>query len=181
MITGFCRQCKREFHEDLDYYGYCNISCCADFAFEQRITYCEAKGLGFDTREEEDLKDRVAELECSYNDVYGDVSWLNDTIDSQDSKISELKGKIKELESLDWEKIKKERVLEKSYNDSVFVRMNNIKENNDYIKGQMKETRKDNTLLHAQNMDLLNSIKKMNSHIERFELLDLGIELDYDE
>jgi hypothetical protein len=59
--------------------------------------------------------------------------------------------------------------------------MNNIKENNDYIKGQMKETRKDNTLLHAQNMDLLNSIKKMNSHIERFELLDLGIELDYDE
>jgi len=59
--------------------------------------------------------------------------------------------------------------------------MNNIKENNDYIKKQMAKTRKDNTLLLAQNIDLLGSIKKMNRHIERFELIDLGIELDYDE
>jgi chromosome segregation ATPase len=181
MITGFCRQCKREFHEDLDYYGYCNISCCADFAFDQRITYDEAKHLGFDTREEEDLKDRIAELECSYNDVYGDVSWLNDSIDEKDIKIRELKEKVKELESLDWEKIKKERRAEISYNDSVLRKMENIKENNDYIKRQMAVTRKDNTLLLAQNLDLLDSIKKMNSHIERFELIDLGIELDYDE
>jgi chromosome segregation ATPase len=181
MITGFCRQCKREFHEDLDYYGYCNISCCADFAFDQRITYYEAKNLGFDTREEEDLKDRVAELECSYDDAYGEASCLNDDLDTAKSDIFDLKEKVRELASLDWENIKKERRVEKIYNESVLKKMNNIKENNDYIKRQMAETRKDNTLLLAQNLDLLDSIKKMNSHIERFEQLDLGIELDYDE
>lgn len=181
MITGFCRQCRREFHEDLDYYGYCNSWCCADFAHEQRITYGEAKGLGFDTREEEDLKDRVAELECSYDDAYSEASYLNDDIDEAKSKIFDLKEKVRELESLDWENIKKERRVEKIYNESVLKKMNNIKENNDYIKRQMAETRKDNFLLLAQNLDLLDSIKKMKSYSARFQLLDLGIELDYNE
>lgn len=181
MRTGFCRQCKREFHEDLDYYGYCNISCCSDFAFEQRITYYEAKNLGLDTIEEEDLKDRVAELECSYDDIYDEASCLNDDIDEAKSKIFDLKEKVRELENLDWENIKKERRVEKIYNDSVLKKLNNIKENNDYIKKQMAETRKDNTLLLAQNLDLLDSIKRMKSYSARFQLLDLGIELDYDE
>jgi predicted nucleic acid-binding Zn-ribbon protein len=181
MITGFCRQCKREFHEDLDYYGYCNISCCADFAFDQRITYFEAKHLGTIDKEKEDLEDRVAELECSYDSAYGEASCLNDDLDNACQENRDLKKKVRELESLDWEKIKAERRAEKIYNDSVFRKVANIQENNDYIKKQMALTRKDNHLLLAQNLDLLDSIKKMNSHSERFQQLDLGIELDYDE
>jgi len=82
MITGFCRQCKKEFHEDLDYYGYCSSFCCAKYACEQRITYCEAKGLSFNEREKNDLEDRIAELECSYDSAYGETSCLNDDLDN---------------------------------------------------------------------------------------------------
>ena len=181
MITGFCRQCKREFHEDLDYYGYCNISCCADFAFEQRITYCEARDLCFNDREEEDLKDKIAELECSYNSAYGEASCLNDDLDNACQENRDLKKKVRELESLDWEKIKAERRGEATYNDSVFRRMNNMKTLSDDVQEKMRKVQRDNLLLKDQNLDLLDSIKKMNSHSERFQQLDLGIELDYDE
>ncbi len=188
MRTGFCRYCRNELHNDNSYYGYCSISCCLDFASELRISMAEAEDIDFREEERERLQDKIAYLQCDYDnvsneegDLYQDLDRAEDKINEANDKITHLKDKLKELESLEWENLKKERAREAEYNASVLRKMRNIKENNDDIKEQMEKVMKDNILLKDQNLDLLNSIKEMKGHSERFQQMDLGIELEYDE
>lgn len=181
MRTGFCRYCHRDIHNDNHYFGYCSITCCLEFASEKRVSFAEAKDVDFGQEERSYLEDRIAELECDYWNASREAEETYGDLDKAENKIIDLKDKVKELEDLDWEKIKKEREREDIYNESVLRKVNNIKRNNDYIKEQMEKVMRDNILLKDQNLDLLNSIKEMKSHSERFQQLDLGIELDYDE
>lgn len=181
MRTGFCRYCRRDIHNDNHYFGYCGISCCQEFASEQNISFPEAKDIDFGEVERGDLEDRIAELECSHDDAYSDASYLRDDLDEAQKTIMKMGTKIEELADLDWEDIKKEREREEEYNESVLRKVNNIRRNNDYIKGQMAKIHGNNILLKEQNLDLLNSIKELRGLSERFRQLDLGIELDYDE
>jgi chromosome segregation ATPase len=181
MRTGFCRYCKIELYNDHDYFGYCSIGCCVEFAHEQNITIDEAKDLGFPEKERNDLEDRIAQIECDYDNVSNECGELYRDLDKAEEKIWKLKDKVEELESVDWEEVKKERRRESEYNESVLRKVSNIKRENDRIKEQMDKVKRDNILLKDQNLELLNSIKEIKSHSDRFELLDLGIELEYDE
>ena len=181
MRTGFCRHCRREFHSDIDYFGYCGIGCIADFAHEQKITYYEAKHLNSHEDERNELEDRIASLEYEYEDTCSECSSLYESIEESEGKIKDLKIEVKTLKNLDWEKVKRDRRAESAYNESVLRKMKNIKDDNDDIKERMSKTQRDNILLHDQNMDLLNSIKELKGHSERFQQMDLGIELEYDE
>ena len=180
MRTGFCRYCEQELYNNNHYLGYCNISCCLEFANKHQIDFMEAKDLGFTEQERSDLEDRIAELECSYSSASSEAGNLYDDLDKATDKIINLREEVKELESLDWEKIKKERESEAVYNISVLRKVNNIKIENDNIKEEIGKVQKDNILIHDQNLDLLNIIKDMKAHSSRFQQLDLGIELDYD-
>jgi adenylate cyclase class IV len=153
-----------------------------------KISYYEAKEINFSEDERNLLEDRIASLECDYENVsneaeetYRDLDRAEDAMSELDAEIKDLKKNIKMLESLDWIKIKKERKKEAEYNESVLIKLSNIKDQNDYIKKQMDNVMRDNILLKDQNIDLLNSVKEMKGHSERFQQLDLGIELEYDE
>jgi len=181
MRTGFCRYCHRDIHNDNHYYGYCSIACCLEFASKKSISFAEAKDVDLGQQERRDLEDKIDELNCYYQNASGEAEETYRDLDKAEYKIINLEAEVNELENLDWKKIKKEREREDVYNESVLRKVNNIKHENDNIKEKMKKVMKDNILLKDQNLDLLNSIKEMKGHSERFQQLDLGIELDYDE
>ena len=64
---------------------------------------------------------------------------------------------------------------------TVLIKVKNIKEDNECIKENMSKVRRDNTLLLEQNLDLLQTIKEMRSYSDRFNNIDLGIELEDNE
>jgi len=181
MRTGFCRHCKHDLYSDTDYYGYCSIACCTDFASDQRISNAEAKDINFRENERNYLEDKISQLECDYHNVANEVEETYRDVDRAEDEIRDLKKKVKELANVDWERIKKERKEEKAYNMTVLIKVKNIKEDNECIKENMSKVRRDNTILLEQNLDLLQTIKEMRSYSDRFNNIDLGIELEDNE
>ena len=132
MRTGYCRYCKRDIYNDLDYYGYCSIGCCGDFAAEQKISMVEAKSINSCEDKISQMEDEILQLQCDYDNVSNEASNSYDDMDKAEDKIHKLEKIVKELESLDWEEIKKEREREAVYNETVLEKVKNIKKDNDW-------------------------------------------------
>ena len=153
-----CRNCNKITFNN--YYGFCSSACCADFAVKNKISHPEEKEAGCHDEDVDRLEEEVRELEndgeyfksensCLYDDI---GEYKKDLRENRDL-IEEQKKEIKELESLDWKKIKEERAYEKKCNDD-------LKLSNETLISHRDKVKSDNKLLYNQNLELLEIIKK---------------------
>jgi len=169
-----CRNCQKDIHVK-SYFGFCCMACCGEFSIKNKILLSDAKfSYGSDTierleEEVDELKNDVYYFENENEEYYSHNRELERTV-------SDLGNKIETLKSLDWEKIKKQRYEEKKNNDDIKrekERVEKVNERvekvNERVKQQIKDVRK-------QNQELLDCVKEMKSHSDRFQQLDLGYE-----
>lgn len=180
MIIGICRNCRRYVHDhENQYHGFCSSWCCSDFAAKHDIIIEDAKDLNFG---QEELKDQIRELEekaYKYDECY--LNDLENQVDDRERDIDRLEVKLKELKELDWEKIERERIEEENYIKNLEESTRCAELASHRIKEKNKKVTEENKLIHAQNIDLLSTIKEMRSYSDRFQQMDLDTEWDYDE
>jgi len=87
MRTGFCRHCKHEIYNDHDYFGYCNMACCSDFAIEQKISLKEAKSLDFAENERDMFEEKISQLECDYRNAADEAEELYQELEEERNKV----------------------------------------------------------------------------------------------
>ena len=187
MHIETCRFCRKRIDLGVNYFEFCSVSCCVDYASELGVSFEQAK----DTRkhdEIENLEERIANLEDRNDDLDNELRGAENSLGDADDDYSELRAEteeriekqekeLDELRKLDWKEIKKIRKKETEFNESVYRKLANIKEIDNVIQGKNEDLKKENTLLRDQNLDLLKIIKDLNSHSDRFNALDL----EYDE
>ena len=128
-----------------------------------------------DSEEVENLKEKVESLESNCNYYESDIEGLKEEIENKKYTITNLEKEVEELENLDWEKIKEEREDEAGEN----VR---IKRNAHKVEEHNRKLINDNKSLIKQNEDLISTIKELKHFSDRFQLMDLrmDLEVDYD-
>lgn len=180
MITGFCRNCNREIHNDIQYYGYCSISCCTQLAKDFNISFKMAKDIDYRSIDRENLEYKISDLECDYDNIKYELNEVYGELADAEDEVGDLTRQNEKLKKLEWDKIQLERIKESNYNKKILKEMDETKKENTDVQIRNKELISDNKLLRDQNLELLTIIKSMREEYSRFELLDLGIELDYD-
>ena len=172
-MNYLCKQCGRLVFND--YHGFCSSMCCASFAIEHKISVYETQHYLYE--EIEELEDKVSQLECDISSAESNESLAYNDYHREERENASLREEvdhlgdiIHELRNLDWEKIKTEREDEKRRNDLILSNMDDIRRENKKIKEKDR-------LFSEQNYDLLETIKETKSHSDRFDLMDLQIEL----
>jgi len=162
-----CRNCNRDIHVN-SYSGFCSIDCCADFAVKNNITFDEAAEMDF-FNEISSLEEKIDKLEGELSDSDCECENYSKEIYELKEEVRRLEKEVKDLKDLDWERIKEERKKEREENFRYMNLNADLVIKNGYLEEEIKKVRKDNK-------ELLEDVKHMMSHSDRFQQIDFGYE-----
>ncbi len=167
MDSIICKNCSRT--SCYSYYGFCSISCCADFAHKYNLSVGEATD---DTRGEriEELENDISSLECDrdyyeelafergdcasmYEDAKEEIELLKEFKHAE--KALEVHKELEEVKGDIWKK--EERIRELKYEKEEEVDALEVKISN--LEHICKELREEN--------------KVLNNKYTRYEIIDL--------
>jgi hypothetical protein len=180
MEAILCRNCNKMMFND--YLGYCSSSCFAEFGSKNLFINSEIEMQTCKDQDViDDLESQVYRLEDELNvcegDAYRELEDALSEVEELEVRNNVLEGICEELRGNDWNKIEAERKAEKEYEEELLQKVQTIKEMNDELRSHNGQIVNQNKMLLDQNLDLLKTIKNLEGYSERFDLLDLGIEL----
>ena len=156
--TIICRNCGRK--SFTDYYSFCSVICCADFAVKHNTTFNSAKYIDSEDESEirkleygiEDLESEVRAIEEDNNDLRREIRKKKEDIKKEVD--IEVKNKLSRLEVVEidyW-------VIKKDYN-ALVLNFEKLEKRNDKLVEKNKELEEKNKILRNK--------------YTRFEIMDI--------
>ena len=156
--TIFCRNCGRK--SLTDYFNFCSIICCADFAVKQGIEFNSAKYIDSEDESEirkleygiEDLESEVRAIEEDNNDLRREIRKKKEDIENEvDIEVRDKLGRLEVTES-NFRSVKKDYVA---------------------LVENFEKLEKKNKKLELKNKELEEKNKVLRNKFTRFEIMDI--------